>query len=220
MKPLRKHQRIVSQLQSVPSLVPVHRIESAGNHTESSQFDFVNVILQLLEIDIGTFRWNVPSVQPAMHDDVLYMVFFCHVQKRQKMTDVAVNAAIRQQPHNMERMTGPLRRVAHCFYQSLVLKERSVLDCPGNPRQILIDDISGTDIGVTHFGIANLSLRQPNRLPAGIQRDEGVLVKQCVQMRRVRGSNGVAMRFLANSETIQNQQHCRSVFHEITSCPL
>ncbi len=71
---------------------------------------------------------------------------------------MAVHAAVRQQSHQVQGLV-VLFSVLHRIQQDLVPEKAPVPDGPCNPRQFLVNNPTGADIQVPHFGVAHLALR-------------------------------------------------------------
>ena len=77
------------------------------------------------------------------------------------MCDMAVDAAVRQEPPQVQLFAGALG-VLHCLQQGGIFKEVSVLNGFGDLGQILIDDAPRAHVEVSDLGIAHLSVGKPD----------------------------------------------------------
>ena len=132
------------------------------------------------------------------------------------MLDVAVNAAVRQQSHDMERR--PLRlAVVHCGNIGLVCEKVPVLNGLGDPGQVLKDHPARADIGVSHLGIAHLPCGQPHIQAGRGQLTAGIGGKDAVQVWLFRVGNGVARGLLPESKPVHDDESGRRFVHDGTS---
>ena len=128
---------------------------------------------------------------------------FRKLQKPVKMRIVAVDAAIGQKSHDMQRRAVPAA-VLHALQQRRIPEEISVLNALGNARQFLVDDPSGTHVQMADFGIAHLSVRQSDRQSGGISLNKGTLLHQPVKIRCIRQSNRIVLSFFTESESVHD----------------
>ena len=66
----------------------------------------------------------------------------------------------------------------HSLEQYRIGEKITITDCFGNPGQFLINDSTGTDVQVTDFRIAHLSVRQTDRFARTFQGGAGELFHQ------------------------------------------
>ena len=101
------------------------------------------------------------------------------------MVDMAVDAAVGQQAHQVDRAV-PLLCPADGLQQDGIFKEIAVPDGFCDAGQLLIDHPACADVGVAHLAVAHLSLRQTHRQAGAFQQGMGAACKQPVQNRRPR----------------------------------
>ena len=134
------------------------------------------------------------------------------------MVDVAVDAAVGQQAHEMQG-TAAFFAGADGSQIGGVFKEAAVLDGPADAGQVLEDHAAGADVGVAHLAVSHLSLRQAYVQAGSLQLAEGVLGEEIVQLGGVGSLNGVAGDVLSQGEAVHDDK-CRWSFHKpVSSVP-
>ena len=111
----------------------------------------------------------------------------------------------------MESVAGSC--IFHSLEQHLVGVEFAGADRLVDARQILQHHISGTYVGVSNLGVANLPVGKSDVFTAGFKGDERVFGEKPVKVRLVSGSNCVAVRFLADAVSVEDHQHCWSMLN-------
>lgn len=137
-----------------------------------------------------------------MDDDLLQTAHFRELEHRFDVRDVAVNAAIGEQPENMQRAVRFLD-VLHRMVQRDIIEENPVIDGFGDAGELLIDDASGADIEVTDLGVAHLTLRQPDGQTACGKANVRIFGENRVQVWCACGGNGVPVGRRVETETVQ-----------------
>ena len=124
------------------------------------------------------------------------------------MLFVAVYATRGHQTHDVHGLA-----LGHGSVDSLgqldVLEEVAVLDVLGDAGQLLIDDATGTDIGVAHFGVAHLAVRQTHVQAGAGDQGAGVVTGQAIQIGGLGSSNGVVLLLGAVAPTVHDDQNQR-----------
>ena len=128
------------------------------------------------------------------------------------MVDMAVDAAIGQQAHQMDR-TVPLLCPADGPQQNRVFKKIAVPDGFCDAGQLLIDHPACADVGVAHLAVAHLSLRQTHRQAGAFQQGMGAACKQPVQNRRPRRGDRVVRAGGRFAPAVQDHQDQRFMLH-------
>ena len=76
---------------------------------------------------------------------------------------MAVYTAWGNEAHEMESAAIGLSLRSHT-YQSLILEEITILDSLGDTGQCLINNTTGTDVGMTNLRVTHLTIRETNEL--------------------------------------------------------
>ena len=199
---------------TIPSVITIHCIVTAGNGCNLTNANFLHLFASgLHEASCGRWRF-ISAVQKCMNIYIFQTVPLCHFQQTEQVFHVAVYAARREQTHQVQSRA-VLLAIFHRIAQSLVFKEYAVLNVLCNLDQHLINDSTSTDVGVTNFGVAHLSIRQTNVQTACT--NQGVRTLQIlVDIRLVGSCNGVAKGILVIAETIHDNQ-CNWFFTHVFS---
>lgn len=104
-----------------------------------------------------------------------------HLQQGEQVGDVAVDAAVGQQAHQVEG-TVPLLAVVHGLHIGVVLKKAAVLDGTADAGQILEHHPAGADVGVAHLAVAHLAVGQAHAHPRRTDGDMGAGGEQVVDI--------------------------------------
>ena len=123
MESLAESQCVICSYKSLPSLVSVHCVESAGDYTDAAYAFFFHVLLECSEPCHSALRRNVSSVEETVYDYILNSVLLGHVDNSLEVLKVAVHAAVGYKAHHMECVSCCC--VLHCTEKCRVLKELS-----------------------------------------------------------------------------------------------
>ena len=157
--PLAAGDGVVGPLHAVPALIPVHGVEAShdGGDPPHAQLSALG----------GKLRHKVPAgggghvtpVQEAVDEDPAQALALGHLQDGKDVGDVAVDAAVGQQPHHMEG-GAVLSAVVHGLQIGGVFEEVAVGDGLGDAGQVLEDHAARADVGVAHLAVAHLAVGQ------------------------------------------------------------
>src|SRR5699024_272865 len=145
------------------------------------------------------------SVHNSEEHHLLHSHALGHFQQSVQLVVVAVHAAVGQQAHQVERLAVVLG-VVHGLQQGLVLIHVAVLAGLGDAGQLLVDNAARADVGVAHFAVAHLAVRQAHVHAGGANLGVGVLGEDFIQVGFVGGGNGVAL-YGSNAEAVQYHQN-------------
>ena len=81
--------------------------------------------------------------------------------------------------------------IVHSLDEDLVLGDGAVLDGIVDARKLLEDDAAGTDIEVTHLGVAHLAIGKAHVLARSAERGVGVFLVQAIKEGRLGSGDGV-----------------------------
>jgi hypothetical protein len=140
----------------------------------------------------AAYRAIVHGEGVAVHDDSRHAGFGGGADHRVQVPLVAVDAARRKEPDEVERAI-PLPRVREGSLEDGVLRERSVLHGAVDAREVLVDDPPGAQVQVPHLGVPHLSLREADGFAAGGERGAGVFGEEAVHDRGARLAHGIAL---------------------------
>ena len=204
---------VVMQLHALPALVPVHAVVAPADGGNFSYPRLCELPLQRLDISLSACGRNVPAVHKAVNVNFFKSVAFCHVDKGEKVLNVAVNAAVGQKPHKMQSAAA-LLGVLHGGNEGGIFEKFTIVNGLCDARQRLIDNSARADIGMPHLGISHLPLRQTHVHSGGADNRHGALRLNSVKVRHFCGANGVAVVAFAVPEPVKYHQNKR--FHKIS----
>ena len=121
-----------------------------------------------------------------MDVDILHACFSGDFDEADEVVDVGVNAAIGYQSHEVQAGGGCLGVGIH---NHGVLGQGAIVDGIGDAAEILEHHAAGTQIQVTHLGVAHLPIRQTHILAGGTQHHVRAGGQQFVGKRSL-GENG------------------------------
>ena len=117
------------------------------------------------------------------------------------MLDVAVNAAVRQQSHDMERR--PLRlAVVHCGNIGLVCEKVPVLNGFCDSGQFLVYDTACSHVQMAYLRVAHLSLGKSHCHAAGLAFYKGALAHELVHNRSLSLAYSVVLAVIVQSVAV------------------
>ena len=203
---------VVGPLHPVPALVPVHGVVAAHDGGHLAHADFFALFHKLFHIFLAGGGGHIPAVQEAVDVHPAQPPLPGHLQQGEDVGDVAVDAAVGQQAHDVEGAAA-LLAVVHGLDIGLVLKEAAVLDGPADAGEILEHHPAGADVGVTHLGVAHLALGQTHVQTGGRQLAAGILRKNSIQIWLAGSGDGIALLLLRQAKAIHNNQGSRCLTH-------
>ena len=195
----------IGLLHTLPAVVPVHGVVAAHDGGNLAHADFLQLVHQFLDVVLAAGGGHVPAVHKAVDEHFLHAHALGHFQQSVQVGVVAVHAAVGQQAHQVERLAVVLG-VVHGLQQGLVLIHVAVLGGLGDAGQLLVDNAARADVGVAHFAVAHLAVRQAHVHAGGANLGVGVLGEDFIQVGFVGGGNGVAL-YGSNAEAVQDHQN-------------
>ena len=119
------------------------------------------------------------------------------------MIKMTVDSAVAQQSHQVQISVGFFGFI-DCFQYSFIFKKTAVLDGKINARQILVEHFTGSNSGVSDFGIAHFIPTQTHRDSRGLQQGVGAEFHQPVVIRGLGVKNSVTLSFGIDSPTVED----------------
>ena len=196
---------VVAKLYTLPALISVHGVISARNGGAISDTDALHLGGKLTEISGAALGVGITSVKEAVHRNVLYAAAFCKLQKGIDMAVVAVHAAIRNKSRKMQRAV--LFKCIDSGVELLVLKEIAVGYRFGDSCQLLINNSARSDISMSNFGIAHLSVGQTDIQTRSAQRSVGPAGDKGIYVGRFGGGDGVALLIGVKAKAVKYHKH-------------
>ena len=130
------------------------------------------------------------------------------------MRIVAVHAAIADQAHQMNALSGFLGRV-HGMNQRCLFKERPVLNVLGDTGQLLIDDTARTDVEVADLAVAHLAIGQTHVHTACTQFGVRIAGHERVQPRRALLIDRIALMSGVDAEAVHDDKGRHGFLHMV-----
>ena len=127
------------------------------------------------------------------------------LEQRHEVVDVAVNASVRYEAHEVELRPAPLHRVDRALDRGVGV-ERARRDLLRDARDVLVDHAAGAHRHVADFGVPHLSGRETDGFARGFELRARVL-RRATKERRARLRGRVARAAVADAEAVENDQH-------------
>ena len=120
-----------------------------------------------------------------MHEDLVRAPTDSHLHERMKVFDVAVDAPIRHEPHEMHGGTGRDGLVDR-IREHRALEEGAVFDGSRDACDLLIDDTTRADVQVPDFRVAHQSFGKADRQAGRFERRGRVRREETIEVRGAR----------------------------------
>ena len=157
---------VIGLLHPVPALVAVHGVVAAHDRGDLPHADLGALLYGLGHEVLAAGGRHIPAVQERVDIDLLQPPALGHLQKGPEVGVVGVDAPIGEKAVEVEGVPPRLAGV-HGGHVGFVFKEGAVLDGPGNPGQVLVDNPTSADVGVAHLAVAHLPVGEPHVQPGG-----------------------------------------------------
>ena len=133
-----------------------------------------------------------------------------HLDQGLDMVHVRMNAAGAHKAHEVKGLAFGLD-IVHSLDEDLVLGDGAVLDGIVDARKLLEDDAAGTDIEVTHLGVAHLAIGKAHVLARSAERGVGVFLVQAIKEGRLGSGDGVLAIGRSQATAVHDDQECRKM---------
>ena len=141
-----------------------------------------------------------------MHEHTPEPALLCHIEYCKDMLNMAVDSAVGQKSHDVQRLIIRLG-VVHCFGIGWIFEEVAVGYRLGDARQILKHNAARADIRVPYLTVSHLPLRQADVHTRCGKLGIGVLGKYPVKVRGIGPAYGVAGGRGGNAEAIHDNKN-------------
>ena len=195
-----------------PTVVAVHSVVTSADGCNAASADFLALCFEFFEERLCALGRYITAIEEGMYIDFLDVVLLRHFEQRIEMVLMAVYAARRNEAHKVQG-TALFLHAVYDFQQGFVLEEVAVLDVAGDAGQLLIDDAAGTDVGVTNFGVAHLTIRQADVFAGSLQLAGLVFGKKSVEYGGIGYLYGVVLVvFVTEAAAIHDDEGHRCIF--------
>ncbi len=150
--------QVVGLTDSFPAFVAVHGIITSHNGGNASG-RLGRVSLQGFNEPFPAFGVGVASVHKAVDIGFLQIVFFGDVAEFVQVFDGAVHSPVRHQAHEVDSLTA-VASGGECLHDGRVLPDAVVAAGAVDFDQVLVDHPACSDIEMSYFRVAHLSVRQ------------------------------------------------------------
>ncbi len=217
------YQQIVGLLYAIPTVVAVHGVVAANDRGHAAFTEGGKLVFKGFQGGFSAARRGVTTIKEGVQVD-FFRPFFCgQLDHRHNVVFVTVDTTGREQTHNVYRFAcggGFLNRAG----QHRVCKEGAFFNFNIQTGQILVDNASGTQVDVSNFGVAHLTIGQTHFQAGRINQCMRTLCPQCIHDRGFSVENGVILLIFAIAIAIQNHQyhrffrnrHCDNLFAQKT----
>ncbi len=155
---------VIGRFHAIPAVVPVHGkipANDGGYPANAQAFHFRGGFFQRRA---GTAWWHVTAIQEGMDVNFFGATGCSQLSGRQNMIFMAVDAARRQQAHQVYGLVIG-NSLVDGVAKGLILLEIAIFEIFVDARQALIHHAAGAEIHMAHFGVTHLALGQANKHP-------------------------------------------------------
>jgi len=198
-------QQFIGGLHTIPAIVAIHGVIAADDGHDATAAGLAQPRFGALQRGECAARRRVTAIEEGVQVDALGAALAGQVDHRQDLVLVAVDAAGREQPHDVHGLLVE-NGLVHGVHQGLVEEEGAVLDRLVDASQVLVDDAAGPQVHVSHFRIAHLSFRQADGLARGSDQRVGAALPEGIPDRGAGGADGVVLGLFAVAPAIENEQ--------------
>ena len=172
-------QCLIGNLLTIPVLISIHCIVAACYSCYLTNAQLSHLGLQSCYIIFSRCWRSITAIQEAVYIDLAQAIALCQLQQTINMSNMAVNAAVRNQSEHMQSRI-VLFAVFYCCHKCLVFKKITILNGFGNTGQLLINNTSCTHVQVSYLRVSHLSFRKTNCHSAGLSFYERTLTHQLI----------------------------------------
>ena len=158
----------------------------------------------------GALRGSIPAVQEGVQDHLPRPRAHREIDHREEMFLVAVDAARRQQPQDMERLPAT-RRARRRVEERPVVEEGTVLDGARDAGEVLHHQPPGTDVHMPDLGVPHLLVGQADIGPRAADQGVGIERPEIVPDRFIGAVDRVVFNVVAVPPAVQHDEDERPV---------
>ena len=206
---------VVGALDALPTVIAVHGPITArhgGNASVATGLlgDLRQEGAELTHVASAGLRVDVAAIHEGVDANGLDTVLGSHLDQSLDVAHMRMNTARAHKAHEVESLAVSLD-VVHSLDEDLVLGDGAVLDGIVDARKLLEHDAAGTDVEVTHLGVAHLAIGKTHVLARSAERGVGVLLVQAIEEGRLGSGDGVLAIGRSQAATIHDDQECRKM---------
>ena len=206
---------VVGALDALPTIIAVHgpiTARDGGNASVATGLlgDLSQEGAELTHVASAGLRVNVAAIHEGVDANGLDTVLGSHLDQSLDVVHVGVNAARAHKAHKVKGLALGLD-IVHSLDENLVLGDGAVLDGIVDARKLLEHDAAGTDVEVTHLGVAHLAVGKAHVLARSTERGVGVLHVQAIKEGRLGSGDGVLAIGRSQAAAVHDNQECRKM---------
>ena len=194
-------------LDSLPSLVAIHRIVAPDHRRDSPAPELLQLRFELIDKRERRSWRLVAPVEHRVNRDPACAIRRGDVEHRHQMIDMAVHAAVGKQSPDMQR-----RAVGDSLFDRIdnrrIAREGPALDRLRDSHQVLVDNAARANRQMPDFGIAHHARRQAHRFARRVELGMRLRRVEPVHHRSLRRRDRVRRAALADSPSVENYQRC------------
>ena len=203
---------VVGALDALPTIIAVHgpiTARDGGNASVATGLlgDLSQEGAELTHVAGAGLRVNVAAIHEGVDANGLDTVLGSHLDQSLDVVHVRMNTARAHKAHEVESLAVSLD-VVHSLDEDLVLGDGAVLDGVVDARKLLEHDAAGTDVEVTHLGVAHLAIGKTHVLARSAERGVGVLLVQAIKEGRLGSGDGVLAIGRSQAAAVHDDQEC------------
>ena len=199
--------RVVGELAPLPAGVAIHRVVAAADRGDTS--GLAQPALELLQVGAAAVRQGVAAVGEGVEDEVGHALLRGQLDRRLDVLPARVDAAVGDQPEQVQAASRTLAGALAGGEQRLVLEEAAVGDRVVDPRQILFDDRPGAEVEVADLGVAHLAVGQADVTTLGRELRAREAAPEIVEDRRLGERDRVAGSGRRQTPAVEDDQRQR-----------
>ena len=197
---------------ALPAAISIHGVIAAADRGDFAAVVLAHLLLELLEISSTAGGERIAAVHESMNEDAINTLLLGHFQERIKMIDVRVNAAVGDEPEDVQA-AATRTCVLHSGEQDRVLEELAVLDHQIDAGDVHVHDASGAYVEMADFAVAHLPIRQADVLAAGMNQGIRIFAEQAVVIGFAGQRDGISFGFGTVSPAIEDDEDERFWAH-------
>ena len=206
---------VVGALDALPTVVAVHRpitTRDGGNASVATGLlgNLGQEGAELAHVASTGLRVDVAAIHEGVDTNGLDAMLGSHLDQSLNVVHMRMNTARAHKAHEVESLAVSLD-IVHSLDKNLVLGDGAILDGIVDARKLLEHDAAGTDVEVTHLGVAHLAVGKAHVLARSTERGVGVLLVQAIKEGRLGSGDGILAIGRSKAAAIHDNQECRKM---------